>query len=87
MKYIKCDCCGNKIKFGDEIWVFSGYCGIYCSADCFANTHGETDELTEEVADNCMCEVFDDEANKIKASAIKKQIEDLQRELKKYEDD
>ena len=60
-KYIKCDCCGEKIFFGDRIYYMNGYCGTYCSADCFVCMYGEYDELTEEHAENCMCEIYDDD--------------------------
>lgn len=80
-KYIKCDCCGKKIYFDDEIYYFDGYCGTYCSAECFAAVYGDTDILDEELAENNMCKVYDDEEIAKRKSEIKSQIEKLQNEL------
>lgn len=84
-KYIKCDCCGQRIYFGDTIYYRDGYCGTYCSADCFACVHGDIEELTEEHAENCMCKVYDDDKTAKRKAEIKSQIEELQSELKSLE--
>ena len=84
-KYIKCDCCGKKIYFGDPIYYFDGYCGTYCSAECFAGVYGEEDELTMEHAENCLCKIYDDEETAKRKAEIKSQIAALQNELKSLE--
>ena len=48
-KFIKCDCCGNRIQFGEEVYKFSGYAGLFCSGDCFAHSYGEVQELDDEL--------------------------------------
>ena len=80
-KYIKCDCCGEKIYFGDPIYYMDGYCGTYCSADCFVCVYGDNDILTEEHAEDCLCEVYDDEAIAKRKAEIQLEIERLQNEL------
>ena len=84
-KYIKCDYCGQRIYFGDEIYYQDGYCGTYCSAECFACTHGDYGELTEEHVENCMCEVYDDEVVAKRKIEIKLAIQQLQNELASLE--
>lgn len=56
--FIKCDSCGKKIYFGSEIYQFDGYCGCYCSGECYANAHATTNILTPDEADNCRCRVY-----------------------------
>lgn len=80
-KYIKCDCCGTKIFFGDRIYYRDGYCGTYCSADCFVYLFSDCDELTEEHAENCMCKVYDDEETAKRKEEIKLAMQKLQDEL------
>lgn len=72
VKYIKCDCCGKKIFFGDVIYFHHAHWGIYCSAECYAKIEGVSDELDEILARNNDCEVFDDEQRK------KSELETLQ---------
>ena len=85
-KFILCDCCRTPIYFGDEVYNFTGYCGTYCSAECFAAVYGETDELTEEYAENCMCKIYDDKIIEKKKAELRANIEKLQQELKCLED-
>lgn len=80
-KYIKCDCCGERIYFGDDIYYQDGYCGTYCSAECFAITHGDQDILTEEHVENCMCKVYDDDEIAKRKAEIKLEMQKLQNEL------
>lgn len=70
-KYIKCDCCGKRIPFGEEVYKFRGYAGLYCSGDCFADAYGEVQELDHELAEDCYHKVYDDEEE----VAIRKEIE------------
>lgn len=70
-KYIKCDCCGKRILFGEEIYQFRGYAGLYCSGECFADAYGEVQEVDETLADDCYHKVYDDEEE----MAIRKEIE------------
>ena len=65
MKYVHCDCCGARIYFGNIIYQFSGRCGVYCSKRCFAESYADTDYLTEEVAEDCMCDVFEEKVGEV----------------------
>lgn len=58
MKYVKCDTCGKSIPFNSEVIVFDGFCGVFCSGECFADAHGTYKTLDADLADNCGCEVF-----------------------------
>lgn len=70
-KYIKCDCCGKRILFGEEVYKLRGYAGLYCSGDCFTDSYGEVQEVDDALADNCHHKVYNDEEE----MAIKKAIE------------
>ena len=59
-KYIKCSGCGKRINFGDEVYKLSGYSGLYCSGECFANSYGDVHDLDDELADDCYHTVYDD---------------------------
>lgn len=59
--FIKCDCCGKKIYFGDNVYQFGGYCGCYCSPSCFTSMHAESDIVNKELAENCCKEVYREE--------------------------
>ena len=85
-KYIKCDCCGKRIYFDDEIYYFDGYCGTYCSAECFTEVYATYDLLTEEHVENCMCEVYDDDIIAQKKLELKQQIQELQNQLKQLDE-
>lgn len=81
-KYIKCDNCGKKIYFGEEIVSDREYYDIYCSAECYAVGTADFDTLTEEYAEECGHTIYNDEERK---AIIKAQIEKLQDELAKLE--
>ena len=85
-KYIRCSCCGKRIEFGDDIVRFKGYCGIFCSSDCFTDAYGDYDELNEDVAANCCAQIYDDDEDKRKLQAdiakAEEQIRELERQLK-----
>lgn len=84
-KYIECDCCGKRIEFGATVYQYDGRAGVYCSAECFADTYGDINILTDELADNCFCKVYDDYARQMEIlEQIKRhqlEIESLQRTL------
>lgn len=73
-RYVKCDACDNKMYLGSEVFSFDGYCGVYCSAQCFADAYSTPKYLTEDEAENCRCEIWDD-------NAIEKEKEKIQREI------
>ena len=79
-KYIKCNCCGKRIYFGEEVYRYKGYCGVYCSADCFADAFCITNELDEELAYDCCCTVYDDEARK---NEIRREMEEHRMAMEK----
>jgi hypothetical protein len=76
-KYIKCDCCGKRIYFGEEIYKFGGYAGLFCSSDCFADSYGEVQELDDEIAYDCFHKVYDDEEE----VALKREIEQTKADI------
>lgn len=84
-KYVRCDCCGKRINFGDEVIRFPGYCGLFCSSDCFAYAYAEYGDLNEDVADNCCRTVYDDEEDKRKLQEdivnAEKEIKELTRKI------
>ena len=83
-RYIKCDCCGKKIMFGDEIYKFAGHAGLYCSGECFADSYGEVQELDKELADDCYHTIYDDDARR---EEIRKEMEEHRMAMEKlYEE-
>lgn len=93
-KYIKCDCCGKRIPFGEEVYKFSGYAGLFCSGDCFAHSYGEVQELDDELADDCFHTVYDDtvemaiikeiEQTKLDIQALEMKLKGLEFDLQSY---
>lgn len=77
-RYVKCNCCGKRIYFGETAYRFKGYCGLYCSADCFADSHCVVSELDIELAANTCCTVYDDDARK---RELQEKMEMLLREM------
>lgn len=59
MKYIKCDQCGKKIYIGQRIVQRKGFCGLYCSYECYLSNdrYHVVHELTEELAEDCEAEI------------------------------
>lgn len=87
-KYIKCDCCGKRIEFGDDVYKFTGYAGLYCSADCFADAYGEAQELDDELANDCYKDIYDDETEMAiiqEILSVKADMQILQERLKDLE--
>ena len=80
-RYVKCDGCDNKIYLGSEVRSFDGYCGVYCSAQCFADAYSTLKYLTEDEAENCMCNIWDDNAIEIERAKIQEEIAQLQDKL------
>ena len=80
-RYVLCDCCGNKIYLGSEIFEFDGYCGIYCSAECYADAHATVRILDEDEVENCGCDIFDDNAISQEITNIQEEILKLQNRL------
>lgn len=93
-KYIKCDNCGKRIYFGEEVYKFSGYAGLFCSGDCFADSYGEVQELDDELADDCFHTVYDDtvemaiikeiEQTKLDIQALEMKLKGLEFDLQSY---
>lgn len=80
-RYVLCDSCGSKIYLNSEVYCFDGYCGVYCSAKCYAEAHATIKVLDEEEAENCRCDILDDEALKKDISNIEKEISKLEARL------
>lgn len=77
-KYIKCDGCGKPIPFGAEVYQFDTFCGLYCSAECFADSYAMCRELDGNLADDCHHEVYDNEERK---KELHKSIRELEIQL------
>lgn len=82
-RYVLCDCCGKKIYLGSEVYCFDGYCGVYCSAECYADANATLKVLDEDEADNCRCDILDDDATEKEKNSIQKEIAELQNKLDK----
>ena len=82
-KFILCDCYGNKIYLGDYAYFYDGYCGVYCSDACFAEAFATMKILDDNEADNCGCEIFDDNLIENECATIINEISILQRKLDK----
>ena len=77
-RYVRCNHCNQRIFFGSKVNHYKGYCGVYCSAECFAQEHSVETELNEELADNSCCTVFDDDKRK---RELKETMERLIKEM------
>ena len=82
-RFVLCDSCGSKIYLGSEFYCFDGYCGVYCSAECFAEAHATVKTLSKPEAENCGCDIWDDNAIETKKVDIQNKIIELQNELDK----
>lgn len=78
-KYIKCDYCGCKIKFGD-VALTKDYDGVYCSDECFVNAYGNVFTVNEESANDCDCTIYDDDARR---EEIRKEMEEHRMAMEK----
>lgn len=77
-KYIECDGCGKRIEFGATVYQYGGYCGVYCSPECFTDSYANISILDDDLAENCDCTVYDDETRR---REIEEQIEKHQLEI------
>ena len=77
-RYVKCNYCTKRIYFGTTVYRYNGYCGVYCSAKCFADKYGIETELNEDLAHNCCCTVYDDDKRK---RELMETMERLKREM------
>lgn len=82
-RYVLCDFCGGKIYLNSEVYCCDGYCGVYCSAECFTNAYATEKVLDEDEAENCRCNILDDEAIEKEKADIQKEIFALQNKLNK----
>ena len=80
-RYVLCDCCGGKIYLGSDAYFVGGYCGVYCSAECYADANAMVKVLDEDEADNCRCDILDDDAIEKEKANIQKEISELQTKL------
>ena len=83
-RYVLCDSCNSKIYLGSEVYCFDGYCGVYCSAECFTEAHATIKALSEYEAQNCCCDILDEKAIETKKADIQREMLRLQNELAKY---
>ena len=82
-RYVLCDSCGSKIYLNSKVYCYYGYCGVYCSAQCYADAHATVKVLDEDEADNCRCDILDDNAIEKEKAEIEKEISELQDKLNK----
>lgn len=78
-KYIKCDCCGKKIMFGEYAYHYE-YDSVYCSGECYASAVGYYGEVNEDFVYSCDCIVYDDEA---RIAEIRKEMEEHRMAMEK----
>jgi len=71
-RYIKCDNCGKKIKFGD-VALTKDYDGVYCSDECFADVFSSAFTVSKDSVYDLDCKVYDDDARK---EEIKREMEE-----------
>ena len=76
-KYIKCECCGAKIHFGESVYRFNGHAPLFCSAECYADAYGVEEYLDDELAITCWRKVYDDEEEKAIRAEIEKTKADI----------
>lgn len=67
--FIKCDICGQKIYLGEEVYQKEGYCGCYCSAECFAASYATVNTLSLEEVDNCCQQLYKEERKSLLKNA------------------
>ena len=82
-RYVLCDSCGSKIYLNSEVYCFGGYCGVYCSAQCYADAHATIKVLDEDEAYDCRCDILDDDVIEKEKANIQKEISELQNKLNK----
>ena len=82
-RHVLCDSCGSKIYLNSEVYCFDVYCGVYCSAQCYAEAHATIKVLDEDEAENCRCDILDNEAIEKKKTNIQNEISALQDKLDK----
>lgn len=78
-KYIKCDCCGKKIQFGEFAYHFE-YDSVYCSKTCYCASTAEGGIVDEDFANSCDSLIYDDEKRK---EEIRKEIEEHRMAMEK----
>ncbi len=59
-EYVRCDGCDNRIYLGETAFQFEGYCGIFCSAECFCNEYARDVVITKEEAENCYSKIYEE---------------------------
>jgi len=85
-KYIRCDCCGKRIEFGEDVMRFPGNAEIFCSEYCFADAFADYEVLNDELASDCWRKVYDDEEDKQKLkeeiAKVTSEMNELEKKLK-----
>lgn len=78
-KYIKCDCCGKRINFGETAYHLD-YVAVYCSAECYCDANAYMGTVDDYFVHDCECTVYDDEA---RIAEIRKEMEDHRTAMEK----
>ena len=71
-KYTKCDNCGERINYGDDVYTDNDSIGIYCSERCYCNHTLYKERFTEDLAYDNNWPLWDDDERK---EEIKKEME------------
>jgi hypothetical protein len=58
-EFVRCDVCDARIYLdSDEAYVVEGYCGIYCSAECFCEANATIKTISRETAEDCFHTIY-----------------------------
>jgi len=71
-KYIKCDHCGKRIDFGQDVYTDKDGIGIYCSEHCYCEGNAYTECLDEKLASDMNWPLWDDDERR---EEIRKEME------------
>lgn len=79
-KYTKCDSCGKRIDFGQDVYTDKDGIGIYCSERCYCEDNVYTEYFDEKLASDMNWPLWDDEVRK---EEIRKEMEEHKQAIEK----
>ena len=79
-KFIKCDYCGKKIRFGEKVYTDENADGIYCSCECYGMDNAYEEIVDEDLINDFYWAVYDDDVRK---AEIQKEMEEHQKAIEK----
>ena len=77
-KYTKCDRCGTRIDFGQDVYTDKDGIGIYCSEHCYCENNAYTEYFNEKLATEMNWPLWDDDERK---AEIQRQMNKLKEEM------